>query len=43
MAMDFYNRILKSSICSVQKNTNDTKMRKQGIETKSTIKKPLET
>ena len=39
MAMDFYNRILKSSICSVQKNTNDTKMRKQGIETKSTIKK----
>lgn len=41
MAMDFYNRILKSSICSVQKNTNDTKMRKQGIETKSTIKKTI--
>ena len=27
--------------CSVQKNTNDTKMRKQGIETKSTIKKTI--
>ena len=41
MAMDFYNRILKYSICSVQKYTNDTKMRKQGIETKSTIKKTI--
>lgn len=41
MALDFYDHILKSSICSVQKNTNDTKIRKQGIETKSTIKKTI--
>ena len=39
MALDFYDHILKSSICSTQKNTDDIKMRKQSLENKSTIKK----
>lgn len=41
MALDFYDHILKSSICSTQKNTDDIKMRKQSLENKSTIKKTI--
>ncbi|MED9977520.1 MAG: DUF1524 domain-containing protein, partial [Faecalibacterium sp.] len=41
MALDFYDHILKSSICSTQKNTDDIKMRKQSLENKSTIKETI--